>query len=216
MNVFFDLDGTLADTDADIRLAWKAAIADLSLDCPEFDRVFVAGPPIDEMTRTLFPELYSEELVSSIRERYAAHYDNDGFPSTKEYPGMIDAVRAIKAGGARVFIATNKRYRGTLKMAEKFGWNSLFEGVYSGDMHMDDPAIGKMNKTALLRFAMAETGSIPGTSVMVGDTENDFRAARETGMKSIGVSWGYGTGNESPDCWVRTPEELVQAVLRQS
>lgn len=215
MNVFFDLDGTLADTDADIRLAWKAAIADLSLDCPEFDRVFVAGPSIDEMTRTLFPELYSDRLVASIRERYAAHYDNDGFPSTKEYPGMIDAVRAIKAGGARVFIATNKRYAGTLKMAEKFGWNALFEGIFSGDMHMDDPSIGKMNKTALLGFAMAETGSIPGTSVMVGDTENDFRAARENGVESIGVGWGYGTGHESPGRWVDSPADLAPALLAQ-
>ena len=215
MNVFFDLDGTLADTDADIRLAWKAAIADLSLDCPQFDSVFVAGPSIDEMTRTLFPELYSEQLVSSIRERYAAHYDNDGFPSTKEYPGMIDAVRAIKAGGARVFIATNKRYRGTLKMAEKFGRTALFDGMFSGDMHMDDPAIGKMNKTALLRFAMGETGSTPEDSVMVGDTENDFRAARENGVKSIGVKWGYGTGCESPGRWVDSPADLAPALLAQ-
>ena len=34
---FFDLDGTLADTDRDIREAWKAALRDLGLDCPDFD-----------------------------------------------------------------------------------------------------------------------------------------------------------------------------------
>ena len=50
---FFDLDGTLADTDPDIRGAWKAALADLGLECPSFDEKFVAGPPIDEMTRIL-------------------------------------------------------------------------------------------------------------------------------------------------------------------
>lgn len=44
--VFFDLDGTLADTDGDIRLAWKAAMADMKLECPRFDELFVAGPTI--------------------------------------------------------------------------------------------------------------------------------------------------------------------------
>ena len=39
-------DPTLADTDGDIRLAWKAALADLGLDCPTFDRDFIAGPPM--------------------------------------------------------------------------------------------------------------------------------------------------------------------------
>ena len=53
---FFDLDGTLADTDGDIRLAWKAALADLGLACPTFDRDFIAGPPIDEMVKKLFPD----------------------------------------------------------------------------------------------------------------------------------------------------------------
>ena len=42
--VFFDLDGTLADTDPDIRRAWKAALVDLKLECPDFDAKFVAGP----------------------------------------------------------------------------------------------------------------------------------------------------------------------------
>ena len=56
---FFDLDGTLADTDPDIRGAWKAALADLGLECPSFDEKFVAGPPIDEMTRILFPGAFT-------------------------------------------------------------------------------------------------------------------------------------------------------------
>ena len=56
---FFDLDGTLADTDADIRLAWKKAISDLGLECPDFDARFVSGPPFDEMARTLFPDDFS-------------------------------------------------------------------------------------------------------------------------------------------------------------
>ena len=115
--VFFDLDGTLADTDPDIRRAWKAALADLGLVCPSFDEKFVAGPPIDEMARALFPDSFTQELADRIRVRFAAHYDSDGFPETREYPGVIDEVRRLKAEGRVVAIVTNKRYAGATAMA---------------------------------------------------------------------------------------------------
>lgn len=190
--LFFDLDGTLADTDGDIRASWKAAMADLGVDCPRFDEDFVAGPPLEDMARKLLPDVYTDELGRNIRERFGCHYDNDGFPNTFEYPGVLDAVRTLKAEGARVFIVTNKRYAGASAMAAKFGWNDVFEKLYAGDMHDADPAIGRMNKTRLIAFVMDEIGAAPGECVMIGDTVNDFAAAAANGVASIGVKWGYG------------------------
>ena len=127
---FFDLDGTLADTDGDIRLAWKAALADLGLACPTFDRDFIAGPPIDEMVKKLFPDrcadpAAAERLIADVRTLFGRHYDRDGFPTTREYPGVLDAARRLKAAGARLFIATNKRYAGAAALAAKFGVMSI-------------------------------------------------------------------------------------------
>ena len=102
---FFDLDGTLADTDRDIREAWKAALADMRISCPSFDRDFVAGPPIEEMARILFPDAYTPELGAELRRRFGEHYDNDGFPYTVEYPGIIERVKALKSAGATVVVA---------------------------------------------------------------------------------------------------------------
>ena len=197
---FFDLDGTLADTDADIRGAWKSALADLGLACPDFDRRFVTGPSIDEVTRMLFPDRCDEKLIADIRRLFGLHYDNDGFPSTREYPGVIDRVRELKAAGARMFIATNKRWAGASAMGEKFGWDAIFEKLYTSDMHMDDPAIGKLRKGELLALAMRENGLDAADCAMVGDTINDFEAAEKNGMESIAVAWGYGK-----------PEELERA-----
>ena len=207
----FDLDGTLADTDRDIREAWKATLADLSLDCPNFERDFVAGPPIEDMARTLLPDAYTDELGALLRRGFGEHYDHDGFPNTYEYPGILDRVRELKASGALVAIATNKRYVGARLMAEKFGWFDVFDGVFAGDMlATGDPAEttdilaragltenpGKMKKPALVALVMRLYGTAPESCTLVGDTKSDFIAAKENGIHSVGVAWGYGTPSE--------------------
>ena len=207
---FFDLDGTLADTDPDIRASWKAAMADLGLVCPTFDRDFIAGPTLEEMAAKLFPDRYTPELGQRLRDRFGFHYDHDGFPNTPEYPGVLDAVRRLKAAGHRVFIATNKRYAGASAMAKHFGWDRVFEKIYTGDMHKDDPAIGKMRKPELLKFIMAELGVKSEDCTMVGDTINDFEAAQKNHIASVAVGWGYGTESERAQATrlARTPEEI--------
>lgn len=193
---FFDLDGTLADTDRDIRESWKTAMRDMGLSCPNFEKDFVAGPPIEEMARALFPDSYTPELGAELRRRFGEHYDHDGFPFTVEYPGILDRVRALKASGATVVIATNKRYVGAKLMAEKFGWYDVFDGIYAGDMYRDDPAIGALKKPALLALLIARYGAEPDECVIVGDTKSDFLAAKENGIESVGVRWGYGSPEE--------------------
>ena len=189
--VFFDLDGTLADTDPDIRRAWKSAMADLGLECPRFDELFVAGPPFDEMAHKLFPGRCTPDLVDGIRRAFAMHYDNDGFPETREYPGVMDEVRRLKAEGRTVAIVTNKRHAGATAMARHFGWDGVFDGVFAGDM-----AVPKVRKPELLARVMRHYGARPGECALVGDTGNDFEAAAENGVLSIGVGWGYGTEAE--------------------
>ena len=208
---FFDLDGTLADTDRDIREAWKAALRDLGLDCPRFDEVFVAGPPIDEMTRRLFPDRFTPALADDVRRLFASHYDNDGFPNTFEYPGVLAEVRAVAAAGATAAIVTNKRHAGATAMARRFGWNGVFAGgVWSGDMFPGR----KLAKTELLAEVMRRLGAAPSESVMVGDTASDFEAARANGVFSVGVEWGYGRPDElaEADVTVSAPGELRAAV----
>ena len=198
---FFDLDGTLADTDRDIREAWKAALEDLGLACPDFDAKFVAGPPIDDMTKALFPDIFTQRLADDIRAGFAHHYDSDGFPNTVEYPGVMAAVRRLKANGDYVAIVTNKRFAGATAMARRFGWDRVFDGLYAGDMYAT--TLGKLRKGALLAKLIGELRAPKDACTMVGDTVSDFTAAEECGIRSVGVTWGYGK-----------PDELVRATVR--
>jgi phosphoglycolate phosphatase len=206
--VFFDLDGTLADTDPDIRLSWKAAMADLGLECPRFDELFVAGPPIEEMMRVLFPNDATPEMIDAVRRAFALHYDSDGFPATKEYPGVLDEVRRLKAAGSTVAIVTNKRYAGAMAIARHFGLCDIFDGIYAGDMFLTaqtherfraaglEVQVEKYRKPALLSMVMRLYGARPEDCAMVGDTVSDFEAAAANNVFSVAVAWGYGTAAE--------------------
>lgn len=197
---FFDLDGTLADTDRDIREAWKAAMSDLGLKRDDFDAVFVAGPPIDVMLQNLFPAEYTPELAAKMREAFGRHYDHDGFPNTREYPGVLDRVRRLKAAGDRVFIVTNKRHAGAEIMGRKFGWDQVFEKLYTGDMY-------GVKKPELIAIVLKTEGLKPEDCTMVGDTLNDFSAARANQVASVGVSWGYGTPEE-----LRAADRIIERI----
>lgn len=199
---FFDLDGTLADTDRDIRESWKAALVDLKIDCPQFDAEFVSGPPIDEMAKALFPDTYTPELAEAIRVGFARHYDTDGLPNTTEYAEAVAAAKDLKARGDYVAIVTNKRYVGATAVVRKFGWEAIFDGLYTGDMDvaLEKPGARKLRKTELLKRLIDELKAPLEKCVMIGDTKSDFEAADYCGIRSIAVTWGYGK-----------PEELAMA-----
>lgn len=207
---FFDLDGTLADTDPDIRSCWRKALDEMRLVAPTFERDFVAGPPIEVMLKQLLPDVYTDELAAELRRRFGALYDGCGFPLTREYPGVMDAVRALRRAGAKTYILTNKRYAGATAMAAHFGWGTCFDDLYAGDRYADDPQIGKMHKTALLAWVLKHEGVDPAECTLVGDTLNDFAAAKANGVESVGVVWGYGRPDElaQADRLAATPAEI--------
>ena len=99
---------------------------------------------------------------------------------------------------------------GAVLIARKFGWERVFDGIYAGDMFKDDPAVGKMTKSALLAFLMRKYAAAPGDCTIVGDTKSDFLAAKDNGIESVGVTWGYGKPEELAlaDRIAHTPAEI--------
>ena len=88
-------------------------------------------------------------------------------------------------------------------MAKKFGWDQVFEKLYTGDMY-------GVKKPELIAIVLKEQKLSADECVMVGDTLNDFAAARANGVKSIGVAWGYGTKEElsQADETINNPREI--------
>lgn len=187
---FFDLDGTLARTGEDIVIAWKGALKALGRDLSRFDEVFSIGPTLEKVVYELYPDA-TPELVAALLERFKPLYDESGFPNTVPYPGVPEMLAALKARGAKIYIVTNKRHAPTQGIAKKFGWDRLFDGVWSYDS-----LEVKYRKPDLLARLLRELAVDPAAAVMVGDTKGDVDAGKANGMSTIGVTYGYGTREE--------------------
>ena len=199
---FFDLDGTLARTGEDIIAAWKRSIADLGRECPRFDEAFTIGPTLEKVVYDLFDDA-SPELVAQMVERFRPNYDESGFPNTVPYPGVPERLAALKADGAKLYIVTNKRHVPTQGIVRKFGWDALFDGVWSFDSF---PGV-KYRKPDLIAHLLKDLAIDPADAVMVGDTKGDVDAGRANGLRTVGVTWGYGSREELADA-----DEIVEEV----
>jgi phosphoglycolate phosphatase len=98
---------------------------------------------------------------------------------------------ALRASGARLYLATAKPHHYATKITAHFKIAERMTREFGPELD------GTRNwKGDLLAFALAETGEDPKRSVMVGDRHHDIAAAAEVGMPSLAAAWGYGSKEE--------------------
>lgn len=200
---FFDFDGTLCETEKDIKIAWRAVIAALGRECPQFDSVYKTGPTLAQVAYMLFDDC-TEDLVVEIKKQFAVFYDSSEFANSKPYPWVLPWLAELKSRGCSIYVATNKRWTPTDAITRKLGWDKYFDGVFTFDMfaypeHATDDADvnGKvLTKAELLEYQMKIRSISKSDAVMVGDTVGDVASGKGAGIKTIGVTWGYGELSE--------------------
>jgi phosphoglycolate phosphatase len=215
IDLLFDLDGTLTDNYAGIAASIRHAIARLGGETPSDAALRgCVGPPLRGTFARLLQTVERdtiERAIAHYRERFAEL----GWRENVAYPGIEDALRTLRAAGARLFVCTAKPEVYARRIVAHFGFDAHFAAVYGADLggRFDDKAV-------LLAHIVEREGLDPRTATMIGDREHDIRAAHANGLRAVGVLWGYGSADElaGADVLVATPAELADALLpaRQS
>jgi phosphoglycolate phosphatase len=188
--LLLDLDGTLTDSGPGIVASATYAYTALGLPvpAPAVLRSFV-GPPITESFRAHgVPGPRVWDAVTEYRRAFRAGgmYDN------ALYPGILDALRALRADGFRLVLATSKPQVFAEPICAHFGLDALLDGVF-GAPPDDVPS----TKADVIAAALAaQDGWAPATTVMVGDREHDVHGAAAHGIRCVGVAWGYAPAGE--------------------
>jgi len=188
----FDLDGTLVDSLADIAAAMNHSLTQHGLPTHALSeyRHFV-GEGVMVLVRKALPA-DREELAASVLAAYRAYYAEHLFDQTYVFPGIPGVLSQLAADNVRLAVLSNKADAFTRRLVE-----GLLPGVPFKSIYGERPGVPrKPDPTAALGVA-AELGVAPGDCAFVGDTPVDMNTARNAGMYSVGVTWGF-----------RSPEEL--------
>jgi len=210
--LIFDLDGTLIDSKLDLALAVNATRAHMGMPPLEVDQVstYVGnGAPI--LIRRALGEQATEAEIEEALEFFLEYYRAHELDNTRLYPGVSQSLDRLYAAGKRLAVLTNKPVAMSRAIVEGLGVGARFFRVYGGNS-FDFKKPHPIGVEALL----AETGVGRARTLMIGDSSVDIQTARNAGVSSCGVTYGFAPQtlhDPAPDLLVDRIETLVDWVL---
>jgi len=193
--VIFDLDGTLLDTLTDIRDSMNQVMAEMrqtELSYAE-TRQFVGlgvNHLVDEVIRS---RLIDSEKFAVIKQRYLDIYRANSLNSTAPYPGIVELLDELKSRGLSLNVLSNKPDPDV---------QSVIAHFFTGFSHVygKKPEYAIKPDPASAKRIIDDLGLKAEEVLYVGDTATDIETAKNAGLTSVGVLWGF-----------RDREELVSA-----
>jgi len=189
--LLFDLDGTLTNPEIGITSSVMYALEkfDIKVENRKELHPFI-GPPLSYSFQTFYglSKEDSELAVKYYRERFS----EKGLYENEVYDGVDKMLQELKEQGKRLIIATSKPEEFTLKILEHFDLLKYFDYVAGATM---DGSRGE--KADVIRYALEISGiENKSEAIMVGDRNYDILGAKENGLDSIGVLFGFGDYEE--------------------
>jgi phosphoglycolate phosphatase len=214
--VIFDLDGTLADTSADLIAAANHCFRAMG----EGDLLDPAGDALTAfhggraMLRLGLKRLgrTDEAEVDAQYPMLLRAYEEGIDRETQLYPGAAEAIEALRSSGHRVGICTNKPERLAEILVARLGIRQLFHSLVGADtlpVRKPDPAP--------YRLAVDRAGGVLGGSFLVGDTDTDRQTARAAGVPVALVTFGpegAGVSRYEPEALMGDFSELSALAKR--
>ena len=208
--IFFDLDGTLTDAGPGIKACINYALNKMNFKKLGMDSDWVVGPSLWGTFKKLgIPEENLDEAVNLYRERYNVK----GYLENSVYLGIPGQLAMLLEMGYVLSLATSKPTVSASAILEYFDLTRYFSYEFGSNL---DGSLS--DKSILLKHALAVTGFEPNNALMIGDRQYDIIGAKSNLIKSVGVSYGYGSTNElreaGADLLVEKPAELAKAVQK--
>lgn len=204
--VFFDLDGTLADSARDMHAALTELCGEQSWEVPPFE---VVRETVSRGARAVLRCAVGEDeaAVDAALPRFLELYVATGMAHTRAFDGIDALLDRLDRRDVRWGVVSNKAADLVARVMAKLGYAGRAAAVVGGDtlpQRKPDPAP--------VLHACALAGVAPGRSVYVGDDPRDILAGRGAGLYTVAAAWGYLGGADprawQPDAVSATPAQL--------
>lgn len=206
--VFFDLDGTLTDPGIGITNSVAYTLKKWNIEVKDRSELYkFIGPPLLDS----FAEYYgfSEEDCQKALVYYREYFREKGIYENEVYAGVIEMLEAIKKSGRKIVLATSKPEEFALIILKHFDLYKYFDFVAGATMDES-----RSKKADVITYALKKSGVADSKDVvMVGDRKHDIIGAKENGLDSIGVLFGYGDREELEKAGATYIAEKVEDII---
>lgn len=213
--VIFDLDGTLVDTAGEIAAALNRTLTELEQpNLSQQDVEALIGRGVRSMVERALANVGAGDVdLDAAVERFEAHYARTVGTQAALFAGVLPGLRLLRDSGFKLGVVTNKPRFFSEKLLARLEVDSMFAGLVAGDDGVRRKPHGDM-----LEAACRMMGAEPASTLMIGDSDNDVRAARAAGCPVWCVPYGYNEGRsaETLECdrMVATVEEAAMLLTR--
>jgi phosphoglycolate phosphatase len=212
--VFFDLDGTLADTAPDLVAAANKLLTTRNLLPKHYE---ILRPRASAGARGLIAGAFGIDSDHPdfilLRDEFFANYEKALLVDSVLFEGMDHVLNQLDAAKLPWGIVTNKSERFTKPLIDLMGLRQRAVSTVSGDTTPH----AKPHPEPILHAARLANID-PSSSVYVGDDLRDIVAGKAAGMKTIAAAYGYCGCEEPPEAWgadylVHHPKELLEIIF---
>ena len=181
--IAFDWDGTLFDSTAIIVRCIQEAVRDVGGTVPSDEAAgYVIGLGLMQALAHAAPDVPPENYPR-LGERYRFHYMRHQ-DDLSLFQGVLPMLEALRERGHLLAVATGKSRRGLDEVLHSTALKGLFQSSRTADETAGKP------HPLMLQELMAELGTLPERTLMIGDTTHDLQMALNAGCPSLGVSYG--------------------------
>jgi len=195
LNLIWDLDGTLIDSQDEILYHLELALKDSSLNMADRIKPIRTGPSIDIMLREAFPaNMITDEKLNEVISHFRKRYDSSGFTMTPPFNG-IDRIVSDTINFVH-HIVTNKPQNASQSILNKLGWTGKITSLKTPVVQTGQ----RKTKKELFSELIIESGADISSFIGIGDMKTDCLAAKDNNITAVGVMWGSGTREELSCC----------------
>lgn len=212
MLIIFDLDGTLINTIDDLGQACNHALSACGFPTHTIeDYPRLVGNGINKLIERALPEQHrNETTVLRLREHFVPFYDQHNCDLTRPYDGIPELLKALKAAGHTLAVASNKYQAATEKIVAHFFPNTfdVVLGERAGIPRKPDPQI-----VWDIIHRLSPLASNLSPIYYVGDSLVDAATAKAANLPFAACTWGFCTKEQlqtaQPNYMVSHPSEIL-------
>ena len=186
--VIFDLDGTLLNTISDLAHSTNYALEKNGFPGHPIEAYkFFVGNGINKLFERALPDNEkTEKNILRVREVFLPYYDEHNMDYTEPYEGISGLLKTLQTKGYIPAVASNKYQSATEKLIK-----GLFPDITFAAILGQREGIPVKPDPSIVHDILNITGMSPEETIYIGDSGVDMQTAANSGVVSIGVTWGF-------------------------